>query len=87
MRKIYRLAGCGLLGLGLLGLSLTVGCGGPDPAKNPNFNPQTLDNPTAVKRPEIPGGPGGGPGGPGRPGGPGGIPGGAPGGLPVSPPR
>jgi|LakMenEpi03Aug12_release.lakeMendotaPanAssembly.Ray.scaffolds.fasta_scaffold2116014_1 hypothetical protein len=58
MKTSMRLAFCGLFVL-----ATTLGCGPPDPTKNPNFKPETLKDPGAVKMPEMPkpggsGGPG-----------------------------
>jgi hypothetical protein len=54
MRTMNKLA-C----VGLFGMAILAGCGGPDPAANPKFNKETLENPSSVNIPEIPGsGPG-----------------------------
>lgn len=46
---------------------MMTGCGGPDPAQNPNFNKESLKDPTAVKIPDEMKSMGA--GGPGKPGG------------------
>lgn len=38
----------GMITIGLLSV-LCIGCGGPDPTKNPNFNQKTLDDPGSLK--------------------------------------
>jgi hypothetical protein len=62
MRALVRLALCGLVGVAMM-----TGCGGPDPAQNPNFNKDSLKDPTAVKIPDEMKSMGA--GGPGKPGG------------------